>query len=1050
MNQKPIRFVLLENEKIILNEEVIEIIKNSKNPRLILFYGSTRQGKSTTLNQLISGNIDSWKYINSSPFPSRTSQESVTQGCDIFGPISYNELVKKHNFNNEENIKKRLVKNDFDVFFCDTEGLYSLQQTTKLLIPGILTLLQVCTLSVIMIANSPNANDIEQITSELRISKYVEQINPSLKSPLISIYVSGYQIEYSDLDDENDIMSKYEEACEKTVKDILLKLNKDYPFLNVSENDFQVIPGGPYDRYNKKEPDHDNIRVKLYWKSINNIFNKSFYDACMVKNINNFTGEKLVSLIRIVFDIFQNFTELPNNVDLTVVLIKLISDSFEKYSIAQFQIIENMIKENVLINYDEYLEILNNENAAKKKIIECFGQNSYDIYEQLIPDKIQGFISTSIEKIRDLIKSELNKQINKLSDIICSSENINEKIKDKIELINKAAFLEDINMNEINDNYILNLWKKIFNENKKILTYYKEKTPSEFKNLQNNFVLKIKKIFDFLISKKKKWKEYLKQKEELIRVFINKEYNKNFINCKYIEDFEKIVNPPQIFFQKRFPSIFQQYFNISGMNNSRIEEVKKLFIEITEKEYRNLHKNKLPSWTKIYNNLVKKTQETLNSYLDKIMADKEFKEQIDPKLGTYKAFYEKIPNDIKQNNSEKRNEIQSMIEHQINEAIQLFSSKINKLPSFSDILEKKKNMCIIIIDDQMFENLSKFDYYEDKIVFNQDTIKSLLYNYTEIYENAWSKINEINSMISSISLQKAQEYDLLVEETKIKWKEIREERTNLIKIICDETYKDLFNNKQFQEEIGNLNINEIKNNIINTEGFNYNVYGNKKYELEKIIKNNLNELLTKYNNTKIKLPQWKTTINQYENTIIQLMENKVSSSLNNYEYKEDALNHKETSSSLFNYINSQPNFYKNLRNDKINAIKKLIIEYSKTYENIYLNESKLKKSRIEEERRKREEMERIKREEIERLKREEEERRKREEERRNNEVVEGSHWIFTGRAKTDSYGSAEGRYLENHQVYIVKVFKDGRPFPIRMGDNYTDKLGWANRNMLHH
>ena len=92
------------------------------------------------------------------------------------------------------------------------------------------------------------------------------------------------------------------------------------------------------------------------------------------------------------------------------------------------------------------------------------------------------------------------------------------------------------------------------------------------------------------------------------------------------------------------------------------------------------------------------------------------------------------------------------------------------------------------------------------------------------------------------------------------------------------------------------------------------------------------------------------------------MENKVSSSLNNYEYKEDALNHKQTWSSLFNYINSQPNFYKNLRNNKINEIKKLITEYSKTYENIYLNESKLKKSRREEERRKKEEMERIKRE----------------------------------------------------------------------------------------
>ncbi len=32
MNQKPLHFVLLENEKIILNEEVIEIIKKSKNP----------------------------------------------------------------------------------------------------------------------------------------------------------------------------------------------------------------------------------------------------------------------------------------------------------------------------------------------------------------------------------------------------------------------------------------------------------------------------------------------------------------------------------------------------------------------------------------------------------------------------------------------------------------------------------------------------------------------------------------------------------------------------------------------------------------------------------------------------------------------------------------------------------------------------------------------------------------------------------------------------------------------------------------------------------
>ena len=53
MNEKPLPFVILENDKVKLNEEVLEKIKMAKNPRLLLFYGTTRQGKSTTLNQLI-------------------------------------------------------------------------------------------------------------------------------------------------------------------------------------------------------------------------------------------------------------------------------------------------------------------------------------------------------------------------------------------------------------------------------------------------------------------------------------------------------------------------------------------------------------------------------------------------------------------------------------------------------------------------------------------------------------------------------------------------------------------------------------------------------------------------------------------------------------------------------------------------------------------------------------------------------------------------------------------------------------------------------------
>ena len=424
MNEKPLPFVILENDKVKLNEEVLEKIKIAKNPRLLLFYGTTRQGKSTTLNQLIKGNNDTWKFINKSPFLSRTSQERVTEGCDIFGPIRYNELVRRHNSGRV--LQDKINKADFDVFFCDTEGLYSIQFTSKLLIPGVLTLLQVCTLSVIMISNVPNAKDLEQISSEFRLGKFLQLLNPDLKSPLVSIYIANYQIEIDEDDNYYELSSKYQSERDKNSELIYKRLKQDYPDLNVSRGDFQVIPGGPYEANNNNEPDHDDIKVRYYWDSIHNIFNKSFCSA-VKKKINEFDGKKLDALIRIVFDVFKNYTELPDKADLTDVLKKLFSESFENYSNDKLQAIENDIKSNILTKFEEYLDILNNDNSAKKKIQECIDNNLYEVYNSLIPDKIIGFINTSIERIRAKIKDELKVQINNLCDIICADENINEK-----------------------------------------------------------------------------------------------------------------------------------------------------------------------------------------------------------------------------------------------------------------------------------------------------------------------------------------------------------------------------------------------------------------------------------------------------------------------------------------------------------------------------------------------------------------------------------------------------------------------------------------------
>ena len=180
--EKPLQFLIEKQGKLELNEDVLKIIEKSYNPRLLLIYGKTREGKSTTLNQIIRGNIDTWKYTNKSPFLSKTSQQSITFGCDIYGPIKISEINKRHQIRKE-------IKEDYDIFFCDTEGLFSMNKQSECLIPGILTLLQVCTFSIIMINNVLDSNTVDQVASEIQFTKILQQINKDIKSPLVSIYI---------------------------------------------------------------------------------------------------------------------------------------------------------------------------------------------------------------------------------------------------------------------------------------------------------------------------------------------------------------------------------------------------------------------------------------------------------------------------------------------------------------------------------------------------------------------------------------------------------------------------------------------------------------------------------------------------------------------------------------------------------------------------------------------------------------------------------------------------------------------------------------------
>ena len=143
-------FIIEKEGKIELNEEVLNLIENSTNTNLLLFYGKTRRGKST-------------------PFYALDSIESITKGCDIFGPVKASLLVKRH-------LLDINIDEDFDVFFCDTEGFNSLDGINSKPIPGILTLLQLCTISVSISSRLINNEDLKELFSQIQISRYIKKL----------------------------------------------------------------------------------------------------------------------------------------------------------------------------------------------------------------------------------------------------------------------------------------------------------------------------------------------------------------------------------------------------------------------------------------------------------------------------------------------------------------------------------------------------------------------------------------------------------------------------------------------------------------------------------------------------------------------------------------------------------------------------------------------------------------------------------------------------------------------------------------------------------
>ena len=572
---------------------------------------------------------------------------------------------------------------------------------------------------------------------------------------------------------------------------------------------------------------------------------------------NKINSKEIINMIKFLFDIFQGVESL--NVDdfnLEEFLKKYLTKKFENYSKMKFDIIINEIKNDIKTNFLKYLNIIKDSNEAKKFLNECFDEN-FDLYKKLIKDKVERFIDLHVELYQKEIKEQIDNEFKSICDNILLDENINILIKDVVDSINEAEFKEDIDKNKIENLEIF--WNLIYEQNKIILDYFKEKKTDILNNLKQNFLFKINTKIQNLLKKKIEWSTYSKNNIINFQDMINKIYYETFSKCNYQEDFEIYVKKPENLFNEIFPSFVEKYFK--NISNNRINEIKEKVIEIIIKEYENIKKNKLPVWKNIKSDLLSRIDEVINLYIFKIFNKKKYRDEINPNLGRKEVFYNEIPFDIKENSlikKEKKKEVNDIIEKEVEKDVINFIKLRNNLPLFKESLENIINQSTKIIDKKMNELLQKFDYIEEKILFDSDKIFAFLSKNENIYKKSDNKLNDINIKLRELCDKKANEYDLLVKKNKPEWNKIKSEKKKIINEKCVNFINETFENAEFQDNIQSVSYEKLKQSIFDIPEIFKGVSSHKKNEIYILIDENIQMTIEKINSNKNILPKWET------------------------------------------------------------------------------------------------------------------------------------------------------------------------------------------------
>ena len=542
-----------DNIKEGINENFRNLVLKSYNPHLLCIYGKPRMGKSTLLNQLLSGfqennqeENDNNYFLLDEPFKVGHGEGNfTTKGCNIFGKIKLSELLKRNCCNNFNHMK------DADLFIVDTEGLNSLGGNTSACISGILTLLQVSTIKIYYIGDI-ETKDVVNAEQLIKLSDVVNYKRQNYSSQKIFLLKKNASIDRK-IKKKNDILIALNQSRNQ-IQNLIYQNLENKNISNIIQ--YFCLPN--FDRAS------DNKEYELAYKECmknlvieigKSVQNKITNSNDLITKINFFIS---------FFGQINNITQLNN-------LGEVFEEIFEQKAVEYFKEINNAIC-NLINNLDA--QIIQYKGSLQD--IQSFINSFINKNNKIEMEILMNSIPKKIENLKKNLSLEIyNKLMVKISDYI-KSQNIeitnsikNHNVNALISFIENSNYQEEITQEKMNHYY--NKFKsKIENKHNKFLNYFlnNNELNSFYQKLNNDY-------FAYAInlkSKKPIWKETLDNYFELISSTIDDMINE--ISTFSKEKSEQIKNNNYKNYYDEFESLKNMYeFNVFNKDDyySKIE-----------------------------------------------------------------------------------------------------------------------------------------------------------------------------------------------------------------------------------------------------------------------------------------------------------------------------------------------------------------------------------------------------------------------------------------------------------------------------------------------